>query len=276
MGDRFNPNTYWQSRVAVDATIGVVGHRSLGTAYNEFIYKRRVDVLDQVLIKYELSPDRDTILDIGCGTGYFSRYWQSRGFNRYLGLDLSDAIVNRLKGEIPEYKFVVADISDQLDAAMEHTQFTVITAFDVLYHIVDDKRLSVALTNIHARLATNGIFIVFDQLTKDNYTLRNHVKFRSEASYHKMLKQAGLEIVEREKLFCFLIPPLLGRRALDIPIAGIYKIIGVCMRAIPLLGRLLGKGMYEIDQVLRRRNVQIPNNEVFIVRHRQVEADTPG
>lgn len=274
MGDKFSPNTYWRNRVAVDATIGVVGHRSLGTEYNEFIYKRRVDVLNQVLVKYDLDPDRDAILDVGCGTGYYTRYWRSKGFGRYLGIDLSDATVNRLKHEIPGYAFVSADISDPPDGAINRETFAVITVFDVFYHIVDDKRLTAALENIRSRLAANGILIIFDQLTKDDYVLRKHVKFRSEASYLKLLKKAGLEIVEREKLFLFLVPPLYGRRALDIPIGGIYKVVGTCMKVVPFLGRFLGKRMYEIDQMLRRRNVQIPNNEVFIVRHRQVESNT--
>lgn len=272
MVDKFSPDTYWRNRVAVDATIGVVGHRSLGTEYNEFIYKRRVDVLNQMLVKYDLDPDRDAILDVGCGTGYYSRYWQSKGFGQYLGIDLSDDTINRLKDEMPEYSFVSADISEPPDCAIDRKNFAVITVFDVFYHIVDDERLSRALKNICARLAANGILIVFDQVTRDEYALRKHVKLRSEASYLKLLEQAGLEIVEREKLFCLLVPPLYGQRVLDIPIAGIYKVIGIVMKALPFLGRFLGKRMYEIDKVLRGRNVQIPNNEVFIIRHRQVDS----
>lgn len=274
MGDKFSPNTYWRNRVAVDATIGVVGHRSLGIEYNESIYRRRVDVLNQVLVRYDLDPDRDAILDIGCGTGYYSRYWRSKGFGQYLGIDLSDATVDRLKNEMPEYAFISADIADLPDDAINRKHFTVITVLDVFYHIVDDERLSQALENIRARLSADGILIIFDQLAKEDYVLRKHVKFRSELSYLKLLKQAGLEVMEREKLFCLLVPPLYGRRVLDIPIGGIYKVIGIFMKAVPVLGRFLGKRMYELDNALRRRNVDIPNNEVFIVRHRQVDSNT--
>jgi hypothetical protein len=121
-------------------------------------------------------------------------------------------------------------------------------------------------------LAPNGILIVFDHLTKVDYALHKHVKFRGESNYSDILMQSGLEIVYRQKLFCFLVPPLFGRQAVDIPIGAFYKAIGVCMTALPILGRLLGWSMYELDRVLRRMNVDVPNNEVFLIRHRNPES----
>ena len=267
VADAFDPKTYWRGRVRADATVGVVGHRSLGTAYNEFIYRRRVDVLNGVLLEQNLVPDRDSILDIGCGSGFYARFWQAKGFETYLGIDVSGAAVARLKAEIPGYSFLEADISERLDSSIARQRYSVITVFDVFYHIVDDSRFRVALRNIRDYLAPNGVLIVFDHLTEKDYALRKHVKFRGETKYRNMLMQAGLEIVERQRLFCFLVAPVFGRKAVDVPVAGLYKAMGIFMTAVPMLGRLLGRSLYEFDQLARKINIQTPNNEVLLIRH---------
>ena len=269
MNEKFDPNVYWQGRVGDDATVGVVGHRSLGVTYNEYIYRRRVDVLDALLDELEIAVPDKSLLDVGCGSGFYTEYWQHKGVRDYAGVDLSHDTIERLRGEYPDFTFNQGDITAPRGDGPDRT-FDIVTVFDVFYHIVDDERLSAALVNIREQLDANGCVLVYEQLTRDDYLLRKHVKFRGRAHYQNLLADAGLEIVETRHLFNILVPPLTGHRWLDIPIAAFYKILGFPMKRIPVLGRIFGKLFYEVDRLLLRIGIKIPNNELFVLRHRQV------
>jgi SAM-dependent methyltransferase len=267
LNPKFDPNEYWQDRVGEDATVGVVGHRSLGVAYNEYIYRRRVDVLDALLDEMQIDVVNMSLLDVGCGSGFYTEYWQHKGVRDYVGVDLSHDTIGRLSDEYPDYRFRQGDITaasgdDKMRA------FDIITVFDVFYHIVDDERLVAALGNIRDQLNANGLVLVFEQLTKDDYFLRKHVKFRGRDHYRKLLSDTGFEIAESRHLFNILVPPLTGHRWLDIPIAGLYKVLGFPMIRIPVLGRFFGRLFYEIDKLLLRIGIRIPNNELFVLRRK--------
>lgn len=268
MKQAFDPNEYWQSRVGVDATVGVVGHRSLGVRYNEYIYRRRVDALNALLDELDIDVSECSLLDVGCGSGFYTEYWQHKGLSDYVGLDLSHDTIGRLREEYPNFTFLQGDITKAADDRTGRT-FDIITVFDVFYHIVDDERLSAAFDTISAQIEADGIVIVFEQLAKNDYVLRKHVKFRGRDHYQNLLSAAGLEIAATYHLFNVLVPPLTGHRWLDLPIAGIYKALGFLMTRIPPLGRLFGKLLYEVDRLLLRIGVRIPNNELFVLRRQQ-------
>jgi SAM-dependent methyltransferase len=267
LNDSFDPDAYWQDRVSQDATIGVVGHRSLGLPYNEYIYRRRLDALETVLEKLGVEPDQQTVLEIGCGTGFYSGFWHRHGVSDYHGVDLSSATLPRLRAEFPDYESKQLDITEPVGEANEQEIHSIITVFDVFYHIVDDSRFLSALRNISEQLTPDGIVLVFDQLSARDYMLRKHVKFRGRDSYRSTLREAGLQIVDAHKLFSFLVPPIFGYRLIDIAIAGVYKIMGICMNFVPPLGKLLGKVLYEFDRLLRSIGLNTPNNELMVLRH---------
>ena len=264
MNAQFDPNEYWQSRVGDDATVGVVGHRSLGVAYNEYIYRRRGDVLDGL----DMVIPNKSLLDVGCGSGFYTEYWKHKGVLDYVGVDLSHDTIGRLRREYPDYTFRQRDITAPLGNGTVRT-FDIVTVFDVFYHIVDDERLSAALNNIREQLGPAGIVLVYEQLTQDDYVLRKHVKFRGREHYRRILSDAGLEIAATRHLFNILVPPLTGHRWLDIPIAGIYKVLGYPMIKIPVLGRVFGKLFYEVDRLLHFVGIKIPNNELFVLRRKK-------
>lgn len=269
MNETFDPNAYWRNRVGDDATVGVVGHRSLGVSYNEYIYQRRVDVLNELLVDLGIDATEVSLLDIGCGSGFYTEYWRHRGVSNYLGIDLSPDTVRRLTDEYPDFEFRQADVT--VDAGEPDRRFSIVTVFDVFYHIVDDDKVLAAFRNIRKQLGPDAIVIVFEQLTAKDYVLRKHVRFRGRGHYRDMLAEAGLEITETRHLFNILVPPLTGYRWIDIPIAGVYKALGFFMTRVPFLGRMFGKFLYLVDRLLFRLGVKIPNNELFVLRSQQPE-----
>ena len=74
--DQFDACAYWRSRVVSGSDIDIVGHRSMGRVYNGQIYERRLEVLDAMVARYETKPVEELmVLDIGCGSGFYTGYW---------------------------------------------------------------------------------------------------------------------------------------------------------------------------------------------------------
>ena len=264
--DRFSPGEYWQRRVQGDIDLGVVGQRSLGRAYNEYIYKRRIDVLQDTLESIHVDPSLCNILDIGCGSGYYVNYWHTLGIRQLHGVDISADSVSKLQKLYPQYTFTQADITAEDSAAQLAGKFSIITIFDVLYHITDNEKIRSLLRTVNAHLKPDGHVIIFDQLCKHDYMLSPHVKFRSEQMFTGLLRQAGLAVIKKQPLFVFLAPPIYGNKYIDVLVSGFYKILGYFMKASHPLGNAMGRWVYHLDGVLRKANISTPNHALFLIQ----------
>jgi 2-polyprenyl-3-methyl-5-hydroxy-6-metoxy-1,4-benzoquinol methylase len=88
-------------------------------------------------VKSSLLTD-EKILDVGCGCGHLASMLLDNGFYDYTGVDFSSVAVGQAKREVPEFKFVCADLND-FDFApyADHA----IVATEVFEHIEDDIAL---------------------------------------------------------------------------------------------------------------------------------------
>ena len=265
---KFEETNYWQQRVTGDADLGVVGHRSLGRGYNEYIYRRRTECLKDVLRKLEVNPARCNVLDLGCGSGYYVAFWKDLGVTELTGIDIAVTSVDRLRDQFAEYRFLQADITQAAAASRIDNLYSIITLFDVIYHISDDAAALRALKTAAGALKPNGLLFIFEQLARRDYSLLPHVKFRGRMTYMALLNAAGLEIISRQPLFVFLAPPVFGFKAADIIVSGLYKIIGAFIKNRETAGRQLGKAIYELDQLLIKKGVSLPNHELIALRKR--------
>jgi SAM-dependent methyltransferase len=269
---KFEESSYWKERVTVDADLAVVGHRSLGRGYNEFIYRRRTECLLDALNRLNVKPSQCNVLDLGCGSGYYAAFWKAIGVTELTGIDIADAAIGRLRAKFPEYRFLQADIT-QADAAVRiGGLYSIATLFDVIYHISDDAAALNALKTAARALKPAGLLLLFDQLATKDYSLLPHVKFRGRMNYLALLDAAGLEIVSRAPLFVFLAPPVFGFKAVDIVVSGLYKIIGAFIKNRESAGRRLGNAVYELDRFLIKKRVRLPNHELIAVRKRTTGA----
>lgn len=263
--DKFKQSEYWQGRVKGDIDLGVVGQRSLGRAYNEYIYKRRLEVLTKTLESISFEPKKASILDIGCGSGYYVRYWQSLGVSKLHGVDISAESVRQMQESYPQYAFTQADITQKEMEDRFTEKFSIITIFDVLYHIDDDEKVRTLLTTASRNLKEDGYLIIFDQLCRRDYMLTPHVKFRSEESFSGLLRQAGLYVKDREALFVILAPPIYGKKYADILVSGLYKTAGYLLKSSYRIGSFAGKMISAFDRILRRSHISTPNHSLFLV-----------
>jgi SAM-dependent methyltransferase len=265
---QFDAGAYWRSRVVSGSDLAVVGHRSMGRAYNGQIYERRLEVLDALVGKYAMKPFEELrVLDIGCGSGFYTGYWLALGVKSYVGLDISEATIRHLSGQYPDYDFVRADVTDeQLEAFPDLAQFDVVTVFDVFYHIVDDKRFANAVRHIALLTGKSGVVLIMDQLYPDRYQLSKHVVYRERQGYLGLFGQFGFDLVENELLFHYLVPPLSGYRLFDYAVAGVFKVVGVVVRVSDRLADRLARRLRRLDQRLRKAGKEVSNSEMLVFR----------
>src|SRR5262249_52305618 len=162
------------------------GETALPLAYNRACYALRAVQLDRVLRACGVGLAGRRVLDVGCGTGFFTDFYLRRGAD-VTGLDLTAASVERLRRQFPTARFEQADVSDwRPDAA-----YDVVNAFDVLYHITDDERWRRAVRHLAAAVAPGGWFVLTDVFEAGGSEAAHNVT-RRLATYEAELGAEGL------------------------------------------------------------------------------------
>jgi SAM-dependent methyltransferase len=263
---KFEQANYWKGRISGDIDLSKVGHRSLGSKYNEWIYRRRLEVLSTWVDQDTRGAAFDGVLELGCGSGVYLDFWSSKGATKVAGVDVSPDSVSALAARYPQHRFVQADIASLgLDLG---GPFQYVSIFDVLYHIVDDEAATRALKNAAGQLSPDGALLIFDQILPREYQLTQHVKFRSKAHFNKMLDAAGLTLSKKVPLFVLLEPPLVSSRSINLAIAGMYYSFGLLFRLAPPIGNLAGRLLYRLDQTLIKKNWLTENHCLYVVRRK--------
>jgi SAM-dependent methyltransferase len=201
----FDTRAYWEQRLAEDWTLRGVGFRRMGSRFNEWAYRRRGErfaaLVDDVL------PERSStrVLDVGSGTGFYLDAWRQLGAKQIVGLDLTEAAVGRLRDQFPDLEIVLGDISDGAGLAPE--SFDVVSAMDVMFHIVDNDRFGAALSSIASVLRPGGLFIWSDLFLHTAEIVQEHIAVRSLYRVEAMVDAAGFDIVERRPMFFYMNEP---------------------------------------------------------------------
>ena len=72
-----------------------------------------------------------------------------------MGVDIAEVAIEKLSRMYPEYTFYRMDIGNRVHE-LEKATFDVVSAMDVLFHIVDDNKYENALRNIYGLLRPGG------------------------------------------------------------------------------------------------------------------------
>jgi SAM-dependent methyltransferase len=97
-----------------------------------------------------------SVLDIGCGTGFYTDILMRMGIKNYTGVDITDTLFDKHHKNFPDFKFIKKDFT----AEKHEGKYDLIIMIEVLEHVINDDKLSVAMDNVKNCLAENGIFIV--------------------------------------------------------------------------------------------------------------------
>jgi SAM-dependent methyltransferase len=263
----FDPERYWQERLSEDDSLNGVGYSTLGHQYNRWIYRMRRAVFLERVPKLGIDIARADILEVGPGTGFYIDLWHQLGASHITGIDLAPVIVERLAERYPGHTFRQADIG-AADIGLAPASFDVVTAFDVLYHIVDEAIFEQALANIAAALRPGGTFMLADHFLhreQSNSRIAVHYVNRTLARYEDALARHGFEIVQRRPMFVVMNAPPDSRSRLRR--AWWLAVAGTASLAEPL-GFAVGAALYPLERQLVRRRAESASTELMVCRRR--------
>ncbi len=76
----------------------------------------------------------ESILDLGCGFGWFAKYAVEQGCKRVIGVDLDERLIERARREVPGAEFLLQDATE-IPASIG--EFGVVSMFDFLEHLTE-------------------------------------------------------------------------------------------------------------------------------------------
>jgi SAM-dependent methyltransferase len=196
----YDPKTYWSTLVGERSTVVEVGHHLMG-AYNHVAYRRRKKAFLKAL-SYCSVTGQASVFEAGFGSGFYLNVWRGLGVRRLTGVDLSPRAVAGAKSRFPEYALLCGDISEPLAV---DTNFDVVTALDVLYHIVDDDRWQMACLQLCDLVKPGGHLVFTDKFPRNRaYQAFPHVRRRPLEWYDSVLADKRLFVKQVIPVFLLM------------------------------------------------------------------------
>lgn len=117
-----------------------------------FVLAKVFENFNEIKLLNEVKKDRNekfSLLDIGCATGEFYRYFSYRYLNiNYVGYDISEHAVRRAKEKFPKVNFLVVD--EALNSLKENVA-EIVFSRDVIVHHTEPFRFLKKLYDISSR-----------------------------------------------------------------------------------------------------------------------------
>ncbi len=184
----YQPREFWQERLSGHFDLRGSGETALPMAYNLACYRLRADVLTRALHDHGFDPGGRTVLDVGCGTGYFTAYYLERGAD-VTGMDIAPVSIETLRARHPQARFILADVGERPIEG----RFALVNAMDVLYHITEDARWEAAVNHLALAVEGGGLLVVSDAFSEMD-RLAEHNRMRPLSRYRALLTAAGLQV----------------------------------------------------------------------------------
>jgi len=267
IGDKEKQRAYWNERLRQHWGPEGASSVYLGRQFNLWRYRVRRKVFRRLVRRLGLQPPNLSVLDVGSGTGFYLEQWQALGVESLAGLDISDWAVAQLTRVYPNGIFYRADIS-ALPSLLPVEAFDVITAMDVLVHVVDDAAYLRALQNLRHTLRTGGYLLYSDTFFHGpDKQSEDYWKGRSLSHVTAAMQTCGFEIVSRVPMSVLMSAPTDTRHR------GINERIWEAVVIAPVrrsewIGFLMGALFYLLELLLVSSLEESPAIEIMVCRKR--------
>lgn len=255
----FDTEEYWQERLSAVYDVDGVGYTGLSRSYNQWLYSVRRHNFHRVVREYDLGPS-PRVLDIGSGTGFYVDLWEERGVESIVGIDIAEVAVQNLQERYPDHTFLQGDISEPLPCGVENG-FDVVSAMDVLFHIVDDTAYNQALNQIYELVRPGGYFVFTGNFLQAESKYSKHIVHRSLKDSRQALKEVGFAIEERTPVFMIMNEPV------DSPpkmLSSLWPRIFRIASHSETAGNVLGASLFPAEIFLTRFLSESPTTEMMV------------
>lgn len=153
----YDAEKYWRDRFFRHGlALTGVGDEGLSEADNREMYRIAGEAFLVECRRKNIDFSRASVLEIGCGNGFYTELLAAQGVRQYLGLDITDMFFSELRKKHPGFEFAKNDITqDPLDG-----EFDLVIMIDVIEHITQADKLQTAFETIKHHLAKGGVFLV--------------------------------------------------------------------------------------------------------------------
>ena len=215
--------SYWEDRLRKQFNERGSGHRGFSLDYNLQLYQSKTKAVLEILGREQITLKGSTLLDVGCGTGFFESLAMNHGVQNLTGVDVSETSVRMLTPRFPSYKFLNVNICQCRDQRWEAV-FDGVVALDVLYCLRSDAEFEESFGMLAKSLKPGGWFLVSDRFYR-LIGLERHVKFRPWSMYESLAHRHGLVLRQRMPLYITLtrpVIPVFGPLVLN-PLGALFK-----------------------------------------------------
>jgi SAM-dependent methyltransferase len=194
---------FWNRRYA-DLTLSEAGWLGAGERLNDRIYACKRQALRRAIARLGFKRDqRWSILDAGCGQGYFARFYRAQyPAATYVGLDISERAIAHLQRTIEGATFHVGNLCSWSDPA--GLTFDIVQSFEVLHLILDDDVMTGALANLSRVLAAGGSLLVTAAQPDETEQRSDYLRYRSRSFWARAIAAAGLRLVSERPMYYWL------------------------------------------------------------------------
>jgi SAM-dependent methyltransferase len=156
-GDGYDAARYWRDRFArYGASLKGAGDEGLSEEENRRRYEEAAGVFAELCRSEGIDLRAARVLEVGCGSGYYTELLANLGVSSYVGLDITDVLFPELRDRFPEFDFEQGDITtDDVEGT-----YDLIVLIDVIEHIVEDEKLSSAMEHLKGALAPGGVLVL--------------------------------------------------------------------------------------------------------------------
>lgn len=210
---QYQPEHFWQkahSAVQDSAVKAGFGVWQVGGGANDreaaALYVLRTANMRRALAKCALRP-APKIFELGSGGGFWVQFFSDLRPSTYVGSDLSETAVTRLRVEYPGRTFVDMKLGDEAWQKISgHGPYDLCLAIDVLYHITDDRIWETALRKLCENCREEGFLLIADFFYEQvrEHPSTSHVKHRPMQAYLEVLDECGLTVEAIQPVFYFL------------------------------------------------------------------------
>jgi 2-polyprenyl-3-methyl-5-hydroxy-6-metoxy-1,4-benzoquinol methylase len=259
----FDAREYWNERHRTTDGFDGVGYLGL-RRFNHWMYRLRARVLDRVLGPQAERVRGARVLDVGAGTGFVLGHLMSLSPKEIVAIDIAEIACARLRERFPKVEVRCIDLASAPEAEIEALgRFALITAMDVLFHVVEDAKYARTLQRIAQLLQPDGRLIFSENFIHDSRSGNAWAQSRSFSEIEQALAGAHLVLERRVPSFVIMNQPVDSNSRF---LHASWRMIYAFARRSTLASDALGAALYPLDRVLTRIVKEGPTTEVATAR----------